>query len=59
MENGQGNLYIFDLENKKLIKEIQNIHEDNINNIILNDNKNIITSSNDGLINIWELNIEL
>ena len=57
--NGQGNLYIFDLENKKIIKEIQNIHEDNINNIILNDNKNIITSSNDGLINIWELNIEL
>ena len=57
--NSQGNLYIFDLENKKLIKEIENIHDDNIINIILNDNKNIITSSNDGLIKIWDFNIEL
>ena len=51
----EGDIIVWDIENKKIEIQIKKAHEYNINVIILLNNKNIASASNDKKIKIWDL----
>ena len=51
----EGDIIVWDIENKKIEIQIKKAHEYNINVIILLNNNNIASASNDKKIKIWDL----
>ena len=53
--NSEGKIYKRNILENKIIAEFENIHEDNINNIIMLKDGRLSSCSNDSLIKIWNI----